>query len=229
MRRRRKLAARALIRVLASPAHPRSTQPRAPDPPRSQGNIDKVRANVAKQLAGSLQAMIDAELAEGLVAADAAAGGKWDASTACALTWLKRALRFLEGLLNSFVSDTTKVRKQSRGVQSRGVQGGRAVVQANTHESCMVEALWCRLSAAQLPPTAPCGQRGSSAPFVLVALPCRLSSSFFLAFPRHLFSAHEKRGRVRGLLHTRARSPQTHMCIRAHACQPSSTRAPCLP
>ena len=78
-------------------------------PPPCQGNIDKIRANVSKQPSQSLQSMIDAEIASGLVPADAAAGGKWDSSTACALTWLKRALRFLEGMLNSFVTDKTKV------------------------------------------------------------------------------------------------------------------------
>ena len=78
-------------------------------PPPCQGNIDKIRANVSKQPSQSLQSMIDSEIASGLVPADAAAGGKWDSSTACALTWLKRALRFLEGMLNSFVTDKTKV------------------------------------------------------------------------------------------------------------------------
>ena len=81
----------------------------SPSPPPCQGNIDKIRANASKQPSQSLQSMIDAEIASGLVPADAAAGGKWDSSTACALTWLKRALRFLEGMLNSFVTDKTKV------------------------------------------------------------------------------------------------------------------------
>ena len=81
----------------------------SPPPLPCQGNIDKIRANVSKQPSQSLQSMIDAEIASGLVPADAAAGGKWDSSTACALTWLKRALRFLEGMLNSFVTDKTKV------------------------------------------------------------------------------------------------------------------------
>jgi hypothetical protein len=72
-------------------------------------NIAKIRANVTKRGGStSLQQMIDDELKGGLPAAEAAAGGAHDATTACALTWLKRALRLVEGLLRGLVEDKTK-------------------------------------------------------------------------------------------------------------------------
>jgi hypothetical protein len=75
-----------------------------------EGNIGKILANLSKAPPGaSLQQMVDAEITGGGVkAADAAAGGEYDASTACALTWLKRALRLIEGMLRSFLEDKQK-------------------------------------------------------------------------------------------------------------------------
>ena len=74
-----------------------------------ESNIAKIRANITKRGGStSLQQMVDDELKSGVPAGEAAAGGAHDDTTACALTWLKRALRLVEGLLRGLVEDKTK-------------------------------------------------------------------------------------------------------------------------